>query len=136
MRRILICFIAGFLAVLLFHQPTVAALNAAGLMPAGFPPYSLDPVPPWSVPTVVSKAFWGGLWAILLDLVLARTRGAAYWAGWTILGGLALSLVAIFVVPALKGAPTPSFAERMPVYTAVNAAWGFGTARILALFRR
>jgi hypothetical protein len=136
MSRILICFIAGFLAVLLFHQPVVAALNAAGMMPKGFPPYSLDPVPPLGVPTVVSKAFWGGLWAILLDFVLARTSGPAYWAGWIILGGVALSLVAIFLVPTLKGAPTPSFAERMPIYTAVNAAWGFGTALILAVLRR
>lgn len=136
MRRILICFIAGFLAVLLFHQPVVAALNAAGMMPKGFTPYSLDPVPPFGVPTVVSKAFWGGLWAILLDFLLARTTGQTYWAGWIILGALALSLVAIFVVPALKGGATPSFTERMPVYAAVNAAWGFGTALLLRLMRR
>lgn len=136
MARLVACFIAGFVAVLMFHQPMVAALNALGLMPAGFAVYSLDPVPPWGVPTVISKAFWGGLWAILLDLLLARTSGQTYWASWTILGGVLLSLVAIFVVPALKGVPAPPFAERMPLYTAVNAAWGFGTALLLTLFRR
>lgn len=133
MTKLLICFVAGFLAVLLFHQPVVAALNAAGTMPKGFQAYSLDPVPPLGVPAVISKAFWGGLWAIALDLLLARTSGQIFWAGWIILGALALSLVAIYVVPPLKGAAPPPLAERLPIYAAVNAAWGLGTALILRL---
>ncbi len=36
MPRIAIVFAAGFLAVLLGHQPVVAALNALGIAPAGF----------------------------------------------------------------------------------------------------
>lgn len=136
MPRLLVCFMAGFLAVLLFHQPVVALLNTLDVMPKGFPPYSMDPVPPLGVPTVVSKAFWGGVWAIALDALLARTTGLAYWQGWTILGALALSLVAIFVVPILKGLPIPPFTERLPVYAAVNGAWGFGTALLLRLWRR
>lgn len=136
MPRIAIVFAAGFLAVLIGHQPTVAALNELGLMPAGFTPYSFDPVPPLGVPSVISKAFWGGLWALLLDLVLARSSGLSYWAGWTILGAIALPLVAIFVVPPLKGLPVPPFADRMPVFAAVNGAWGFVTAALLTLFGR
>jgi hypothetical protein len=136
MNRIAIVFAAGFLAVLIGHQPMVAALNALGLMPPGFVPYSFDPVPPFGVPSVISKAFWGGLWAILLDVVLARASGVSYWAGWTILGAIALPLVAIFVVPPLKGLPVPPFADRMPVFAAVNAAWGFMTALLLTALRR
>lgn len=136
MPRVIICFIAGFIAVLLFHQPVVALLNETGLMPKGFAPYSLDPVAPFGVPTVVSKAFWGGLWAIALDLLLRGTTGPRYWAGWIILGAVALSLVAIFVVPMLKGGNIPPFAERMPLYAAVNGAWGFGTALLIKLMRR
>lgn len=131
---ILLTFAAGFLAVIVGHQVVVLALNAAGLMPAGFPPWSMDPVPPFGVPTVISKAFWGGLWALLLALMLNHTRGAVYWIGWTLLGAVALSLVAIFVVPLLKGAAIPSFIERFPVYAAVNAAWGFMTALLLRVF--
>lgn len=136
MPRIAIVFAAGFLAVLLGHQPTVIALNTLGLAPAGFPAYSLDPVPPFGVPTVISKAFWGGLWAIVLDLVLARSSGLIYWLGWIILGAVALSLVAIFVVPPLKGAPVPAFAQLFPFAAAVNAAWGLVTAMLLSLWRR
>lgn len=110
MTRIAIVFTAGFLAVLLGHQPMVAALNALGVIHS-FPTYSFDPVPPLGVPSVISKAFWGGLWAILLDLVLARTSGATYWVGWTVLGVVALSLVAIFVVPVVKACRCP----RLPI---------------------
>jgi hypothetical protein len=130
-----LAFMAGFIATLVFHQTAVAGLDAAGLMPAGIKPWSFDPVPPLAVPTVLSKAFWGGLWAILLYFVLRRTSGAGYWLGWTILGAVALPLVAIFVVPVLKGQPVPPFMERFPVYALVNAAWGFGTAIVLRFLR-
>lgn len=135
MKSLLTAFVAGFLAVVVFHQATVAALNAVGLMPAGFAPWSFEPVPPFGVPTLISKAFWGGLWAMLLNAVLARREGAAYWGGWIVLGAVALPLVAIFVVPLLKGAAIPSFAERFPVYAIVNGMWGLGTALFLKIAR-
>ena len=131
LSTLLCTFAAGFLAVIIGHQSIVAALNAAGTLPAGFPAWSLDPVPPFGVPTVVSNAFWGGLWAILIAALLNHTRGAAYWIGWTVLGAVALPLVAIFVVPPLKGQPIPDFLSRFPVYALINAVWGFVTALIL-----
>ncbi len=124
-------FAAGFLAVITGHQFIVAALNAAGVLPPGFPAWSFDPVPPFGVPTLISKAFWGGLWAILIAALLKNTRGAAYWIGWTALGAIALPLVAIFAVPPLKGLPVPDFMSRFPVYALINAVWGFVTALFL-----
>jgi hypothetical protein len=41
---------------------------------------------------------------------LAGFDRAAYWAGWIIIGAVALSLVAFFVVPAIKGEPIPAMA--------------------------
>ncbi len=131
---LLLTFAAGFLAVIAGHQVIVAALNAAGILPAGFPAWSFDPVPPFGVPTVISKAFWGGLWAILIAAMLNHTRGAAYWIGWTVLGAVALPLVAIFVVPLLKGQPIPDFMSRFPLYALINAVWGFATALFLRMF--
>ena len=130
-----LAFLAGFIATIVFHQAAVAGLNAVGLMPAGIKPWSFDPVPPLAVPAVISKAFWGGLWAILLGFALRHLSGASYWLSWIVLGAVALSLVAIFVVPVLKGQPVPAFTERFPVYAAVNAAWGLGTALILKFWR-
>lgn len=129
-----LAFVCGFLATVIFHQFVVLALNMTGLMPAGFKPWSLDPVPPLGVPAIISKAFWGGLWAILLGYLLNTATGARYWLAWTFWGAVALSLVAIFVVPELKGQPVPDFMSRFPVYAAVNAAWGFGTAFLLRIF--
>jgi hypothetical protein len=136
LTAIITAFAAGFVATVVFHQSMVLLLNTYELMPKGFTPWSIDPVPPLGVPTVISKAFWGGLWAILLDMLLTRSQGFAYWGGWIILGAVALSVVAIFVVPTLKGLNVPAFAERMPAYAMVNGAWGLGTALFLRLMRK
>ena len=128
-------FVAGALGVIVFHQGAVGALYGLGVMPPGFEPWSMTPVPPLAVPAVLSKAFWGGLWAMLLIQFLHRTSGGAYWVGWTLLGAVALPVVAIFVVPLIKGLPIPNFAERFPLYGLINAFWGLGTAFFLKLIR-
>lgn len=132
--NLILTFLAGALGVVVFHQATVAALNGLGLMPPGFEPWSMAPVPPFDIPALASKAFWGGLWALLLMSVLSGKTGASFWMGWIILGAIALPLVAIFVVPLIKGTPIPSFTERFPLYALVNAMWGLGTAVFLRLF--
>lgn len=136
LSNIVIAFLAGFLATIIFHQIAVVVLNAFGGLPGNFTPWSMDPVAPFGVPTIISKAFWGGLWAILLSFVLKGRLGNAYWVSWTLAGAIALPLVAIFIVPPLKGAPIPDFAELMPPYAFVNAAWGFGTALFMRVFGR
>ena len=87
-RFVVFAFVAGFLATLVFNQSAGFVLNKVGIAPPGFTAWALDPVPPWGVPTIVSKAFWGGLWAVLLGLVLRFTRGGAYWASWILLGAV------------------------------------------------
>lgn len=135
MKSLLVTFVCGFLAVIIFHQSSVALLNALALMPPGFAPWSFDPVPPFGVPSFLSKAFWGGLWALLIDAVIRARGGLPYWLGWTVLGAVALPLVAIFVVPPLKGAAIPDFAERIPSYALINGLWGLGTALFLRIAR-
>ena len=53
LKLLALAFIAGFLSTIIFHQAVVLVLNMTGLMPPGFKPWSLDPVPP-GVPTVIS----------------------------------------------------------------------------------
>jgi hypothetical protein len=124
-------FIAGFLAVLIFHQSLWYVLNLVGLIPPERPAWPLDPIPPFGVPSVVSKAFWGGLWGALLALILQGLSGRAYWTGWIVIGSVALTLVAFFVVPPIKGEPIPALWPRFLAALLVNAAWGFGTALFL-----
>src|SRR5947209_8675784 len=102
--RLALAFAAGFLAVLLFHQPMLGLLHASGLTAAS--PYVIRPVPPLGVPLVLSLAFWGGVWGIVFALVEpAFPRGPLYWVAALLFGAIVLTLVAWFVVAPLKGTP-------------------------------
>lgn len=133
MRGVLVSFVAGFLATLGFHQPVLWLLNAAGVVKRA--PFAMDPTAPFGVPAVISLAFWGGVWGIVLWLVLRRVR--RYWLTAIVFGAIAPTLVAAFVVTPLKGgAPAGANPVAMlAVGLLVNAAWGFGTAVLLRVMR-
>jgi hypothetical protein len=135
-RLTILGFVAGFLAVLIFHQGLWYVLNVVGLIPWERPAWPLDPIPPFGVPSVLSKAFWGGVWGAALAPLLQGLRGTAYWAAWILIGAFALSLVAFLVVPPIKGEPVPALWPRFLAALLVNAAWGFGTGLFLRLFQR
>ena len=80
------------------------------------------------MPSVISKASWGGVWGAVLAPLLSRLRGGAYWAGWIIIAAIALPLVAFFVVPPIKGEPVSELWPRFLVSMVLNGSWGFGTA--------
>jgi hypothetical protein len=127
-------FVAGALAVPLFHQVVLAALNAAGWIARA--PFAMTPTKPFGVPQVVSLAFWGGVWGILLGLILARRVATSYWLLALILGAILPTLVAAFVVAPLKGLPSGGNVKLLVVGLLVNGAWGLGTAAIYRLMTR
>ena len=133
-RWLIVGFISGAVSVLLFHQGTAALLHTLELTPRA--PYSMDGTAPLGIPLVWSLAFWGGVWGALLAATLARLRGGAFIVGAAIFGAVLPTLVAWFVVAALKGQPIAAgFAPMaMLVGPIVNAAWGLGTGIGLALF--
>ncbi|HEY9448012.1 MAG TPA: hypothetical protein VIQ62_13150 [Burkholderiales bacterium] len=129
-----IAFVAGFLAVLIFHQPALAVLNSIGFVPARI--YSMQGTTPFGVPQVISLAFWGGVWGILLALVEPRfPRGAGYWIAAFLFGAILPTLVAWFVVATLKGQPLAAGGDGRLMITGllINGAWGLGTALLLQL---
>lgn len=130
-KLLILGFAAGFLATLLFHQGLWYVFNHIGVIPPERPAWTVDPVPPFSVPAVLSKAFWGGLWGLVLTVILVHLEGASYWVAWIVVGAAALTAVAFFVVPPLKGQPIPTLWPRFFVGLALNGAWGFGTALFL-----
>ena len=83
--------------MLIFHQGSGYLFNQIGLIPPERPAWPLDPIPPFSVPSVISKAFWGGIWGAVLVLLLGRFSGASYWANWILVGAIALPLGRIVV---------------------------------------
>jgi hypothetical protein len=97
--RLIAGFVAGALAVLLVHQ-TVIHFAFGGQA------WSMRPIPPWGVPSVMSQAFWGGLWGVALATLSSRLRSdAAYWVlGWLFLA-IGTTLVAWYVVGPIKGRP-------------------------------
>ena len=126
-------FIAGFLATLLFHQGMLALLHAAGATPRA--PYIMTATPPFGVPQVVSLAFWGGLWGVVLWPAIRNLRGSSYWTEALVLGALAPSLVALFIVFPLKGEPVAGGWDPSIFVGALllNGAWGLGVAALVRL---
>ena len=133
--RLLLGFVAAFLATLTFHQIGIWGLHAVGL--TGAIPWTTTPIPPFGVPSVISLAFWGGVWGILFVLIerfLARSPGG-YWVGATLFGAILPTLVLMFIVFPLKGRPLGGgFAWQLIVTLLVaHGLWGLGTAVFLGV---
>lgn len=136
MLRWIFVFIAGFLAVLCFHQAALGLLHSAGVVP--FAPYSLQPTAPLGIPSVISASFWGGLWALVMIAVLDRIGHALIWLKAALFGGIALTLVALAVVFPLKGYgfDMDQLPGRFIIGFILNALWGIGTIVFIRVLPR
>jgi hypothetical protein len=136
LRTVLVGFVAGALSVLVFHQLGFWIANELGYARA--PLYSLRPVPPFGVPTILSLAFWGGLWGIAAAFLVPRPPSPFNGVlGWVLFAAVIVTLVNWFVVLPIKGAPMGG-GFRMPglvVVPLVYALWGFGMWLIARLLR-
>jgi hypothetical protein len=126
-RTIVLGFLAGAVGVLLFHQGFILILHLMGLLPNM--PYSLRPTEPLGVPQVLSLAFWGGLWGIVLVWFMTRIAGDRLWIA-ILFGGILPPLVGALVVTPLKGGDIAAWfvAPMMARAFVINAVWGLGTA--------
>jgi hypothetical protein len=150
-------FIAGALAVAVFHQLTVLLLNnfvvlwrLAPVSPdvpgsfLGSGIWRVTPsVPPFGVPPILNQMFWGGLWGIVFAWISASLpRGMGYLMAGFLFGAIILVLSSWFLVPFIKSlfgvgnlryGPNSGGWWRGPV---INGMWGLGTATFLMLFGR
>ena len=129
-KTLLFAFIAGFIATLLFHQGLLQLLHLAGKVPVAA--WNMDPGPPLGVPKVISLAFWGGLWGIVLWALIRNRTGMAHWLLAFVLGALLPSLVAWFVVFPIKGIALSS--SLIVGALLLNGVWGLGVALCMRLF--
>jgi hypothetical protein len=130
-------FIAGAVAVLVFHQFGAALVYLFGWSPRA--PWSLAPTAPLGIPQVVSQAFWGGVWAMALWPALRkRATQADYWWGSLLIGMCCLSLAGWFVAQPLKGQPVAFGWDALAMLRSLllNGAWGLGLALLMRLRRR
>jgi hypothetical protein len=111
-KTLLLAFLAGFIATLLFHQGLLQLLHLAGKIPMAA--WNMDPAPPLGVPKVISLAFWGGLWGIALWALIRNRKGIAWFVVFPIKG---IELNNTLIGGALL----------------LNGAWGVGVALCMKL---
>lgn len=127
-------FIAGTLAVPIAHQPVLWVMHSIGYINRA--PYEMTPTQPFGVPSLISLSFWGGVWGIILGLILIRARGATFWILATVIGAVAPTLVAGLVVAPLKGIAVGGNPKLLVAGLVINAVWGFATALLFRLMHR
>jgi hypothetical protein len=117
-------FIAGAVAVLVFHQFGAALVYLFGWSPRA--PWSLAPTAPLGIPQVVSQA------------LRKRATQADYWWGSLLIGMCCLSLAGWFVAQPLKGQPVAFGWDALAMLRSLllNGAWGLGLALLMRLRRR
>ena len=127
-------FLAGALAVLVFHQLTILALNNFRLNTVW---QLAATVPPFGVPRLVNQMFWGGMWGIVLAVIAPLLpRGIGFYIAGFLFGAIVLSLASWYLVPFIKSlfgqklrSGPPSVIWRGPL---INGMWGLGAALFLS----
>jgi hypothetical protein len=98
----------------------------------------MAPVPPLGIPSVLSLAFWGGVWGVVLWLMIHGVSGPRHWLLAILLGAILPTLVALFVVLPLKGLPAGGGWKPDLLVGALllNGAWGAGVALLMRILGR
>jgi hypothetical protein len=144
-KVLLFGFICGAIAVIVFHQGTIYVLHhqfplikAITGVPDAFRPatsgFNIRPVAPLGVPQVVSIAFWGGIWGIVLAGLIRWARIPDLMGGFLL--GLIAMLFGLTVVAQMKGLAMWGGGNSIALWRGVliNGAWGWGTAMLLRPF--
>jgi hypothetical protein len=134
MQRIVLPFLAGFLAVIFFQQPTVELLHLAGT--TDHMAYPLTTMPPLGVPEFVMTALINGVIAIVMAWLLRVTPARpAPWIGALVFGGIALTAVSIFVIGPLRGEwPSGNILPRVTFEFVIDAMWAWGALVFMRAF--
>lgn len=111
--RIVAGFIAGFLAVLIFHQgmyvliQQLLKMGVLGAPPLGGVPWNFAPDPAaYGMPRVLNQSFWGGLWGIVFAYLVPYIPTGPNWLRGFVFGCIFPMLLGSWLVVAMiKGTP-------------------------------
>ena len=149
--RVLLGFIAAVLAVLLVHQPIIAALTATGALETKGVVYNFAPltgaplflaqffgglgIKGW--PILFNQMFWGGMWGVLFGAMLVPLSLPNWFKG-LLLGLLVVILGNWLLIPLLKSQPLFGGFDikRMAITCAIGIPFGIATGLIYGLMRR
>jgi hypothetical protein len=133
--RLPLGFAAAALSHVIFQGALGTALYAGNLVPELV--WSLEPVPPFGVPTTVNNMFWDGLWGMLYALLEPRLTARLGRLPGGIVLGLASLLTFWFVVLPLKGAGVGGLhGAEIAIDVAFDLTFGIGTAILFWAGRR
>jgi hypothetical protein len=106
LMRAITGFLAGALAVLLFHQGTYFALVKLGV-PLQGSPWNMAPLPAaFGMPALLNQMFWGGLWGVLFSALYHMLPTRMGWVKGVLFGLLFPMLLGSWIiVPLIKGGP-------------------------------
>ena len=122
-------FLAGFFSTLIFHQGVIAIFGMFEDIP--FKPYSMSPTKPLGVPSVLSLAFFAGLWGVVIWMMIGNRSRKSQLIGAIILGATLPTLFAFAVVMPLKGIEFKL--NYIPFGLLLNGIWGLGLWTLMYL---
>lgn len=124
-------FVAGFLSTLVLHQGFYTLFWLGGAVPN--PPFDLTATAPLGVPSVISLAFWGGVWGLPVWWFIRDAIASNYWWRAIGLGAVGPSAVALFIVFPVKGMGFAAGWDPAVIMGALilNGAWGLGVAAFM-----
>lgn len=137
LNQLIVGFLAGVVALLIFHQGTILILALLKIVPNY--PYSFRSVGPLGVPSLVNSAFWSGLWGIAFTFLLPRMP--ANWptlvAGF-VLGVVGPALVGWLIVAPLKGGAIMAGWDpgRLLIGALIHGMFGLGIALVLPMIAK
>lgn len=134
-RKIAIGFIAGAIAVAIFHQLMILILSSAGITQGAF--YSFRPVPPFGVPWVLNQMFWGGVWGIVFALIADRLPAWPPVVTGFVFGVIGPVLFGWTVMALIRNQPLFAGFNGMRMLSSVliNGSYGVGLALIYTWLR-
>jgi hypothetical protein len=134
---LLIGFVAGVIAVAVFHQLAALLFGLVGLGEGAV--YSFRATAPFGVPRIMSQMFFGGLWGVAFALIVDRVpeRWPVVLVG-ILFGWCGPVLFGWIVVATLRGAPLFGgfVPARMLSSLLINGVFGIGLALIFTGLRR
>jgi hypothetical protein len=132
--EILLGFAAGIVATIVIQQFLAWALHVVGL--TGQNAFSMWPTLPLGVPSLVSRAFWGGVFGIALAWFGVRYVLGLHWLVATTLFTAAVrTVVDWFIAPMFYGQIwAGASADRLVIPLVLNVVWALGAAVLLAAF--
>ena len=127
-------FMAGFVSTLIFHQGLFHLLYLAGKIPK--PAWDMTASQPLQVPAVISFAFFGGVWGIVLWAMIKKQMGSRQWLLAFVLGALLPSVVGLLIVYPLKSLPfAADWDPKMWIGAfLLNGVWGLGVTLLMKAF--